>query len=120
MKINEKYGAFTKAELFNISQGAGCKLFKDLDDSTVFTVEAAVFMMDELVNPENGETKEKEILHIKTSDAVYTTESPTVIRTFRAAVQFMEDYRLTFKLLRGKSKNNRSFMDLQLLEVQEA
>ena len=117
MEIKKKYGEFTKAELFNISQGANCTLLKNVEDNKDIIVEAAVIMIDETVNPENGEIREKEILHLKTPDGILTTESPTVIRTFTSAADFMSDHHLDFVLMRGKSKNNRTFMDLILKGV---
>lgn len=115
MQIKKQWGEFTKPELFNISQGSNCTLLKNVEEGTQFIVLAAVIMSDEVVNAETGETKEKDILHMKTEQGVFTTESPTVITTFANAVEFMETHNLTFKLLRGKSKNNRSFMDLELI-----
>lgn len=115
MQVLQKWGNFTKGELFNISKGQGCALMKNVEEGKVFTVTGACVLKDEAVSAESGEVKEKQILHIRTDEAVYTTESPTIIETFIDAVDFMEDYKLKFKLLRQKSKNGRLFMDLELL-----
>ena len=75
-----------------------------------------VILTDESTDIETGEKKEKNILHIRTASGdVFTTESPTVIRTLGDAVVFMETHELTFRLIRGTSKNGRVFMDLELL-----
>lgn len=115
MEIKKQWGEFTKPELFNISQGSKCILLKNVEEGTQFTVEAAVIMSDDVINVETGETRQKDILHMKTDQGIFTTESPTVISTFTSAVEFMENHALTFKLMRGKSKNNRAFMDLELI-----
>ena len=117
MQVKEKYGEFGKAELFNISKGNGCQLMKNVPDGEIMQVTAAVIMVDETVDRGTGETREKEILHLKTTNGVYTTESPTVRNTFLAAVQFMETYELTFRLMRGQSKQGRPYMDLELVEA---
>lgn len=116
MKVKEKIGAFTKGEMFNLSKGVGCTLMKKVADATEFDVTGYIIMTDEQVNPETGETKEKDILHIRCADGqVLTTESPTIIRTLCDAVEFMETCELKFKLIRATSKNGRQFMDLELL-----
>lgn len=116
MKVKEKYGAFTKGEMFNLSKGVGCTLMKKVPDGTEFDVTGFIIMTDEQANIETGETKEKDILHIRCADGqVLTTESPTIIRTLMDAVEFMETCLLKFKLIRATSKNGRQFMDLELL-----
>ena len=115
MEIKQKWGEFSKPELFNISQGSNCMLMKNVEEGTQFTVLAAVIMTDNIVNVETGETKQKDILHMKTDKGIFTTESPTIMRTFTSAIDFMENHNLAFKLMRGKSKNNRPFMDLELI-----
>lgn len=115
MEIKKQWGEFSKPELFNISQGSKCTLLKNVEEGKEFTVQAAVIMSDEVINVETGETRQKDILHMKTDEGIFTTESPTVIKTFSSAVEFMENHALTFKLMRGKSKNNRPFMDLELI-----
>ena len=118
MEIKKKYGTLTKAQLFNMSKGLGCMLLKNVPEGTTFNVSSAVIMTDHKVDIRTGETKEKDILHILTDTGeIYTTESPTVIDTFTMAVEFMESVELQFKLVRQKSKNNRTFMDLELLSV---
>lgn len=117
MQVKEKYGEFGKVELFNISKGNGCRLMKDVPDGEIMHVTAAVIMVDETVDKGTGETKEKEILHLKTDNGVYTTESPTVRATFLGAVQFMETHELTFRLMREQSKQGRRYMDLELVEA---
>ena len=116
MKVKEKYGNFTKGEMFNMSKGSGCTLMKKVPDNTEFEVEGVIIMTDEQVNPETGETREKDILHIKCKDGqVLTTESPTIIQTMMDAISFMETHFLKFRLTRATSKNGRQFMDLELL-----
>lgn len=119
MEIKQKFGEFTKAELFNLSKGIGTRQMKDVEDGKLLEVVGAVILTDKSVNPETGEVKEKDILHLKCKDGVYTTESPYITSTFCAAADFMQDWQLSFILLRGKSKNGRQFMDLELVDSQK-
>lgn len=120
MEIVKKYGPVTKAQLFNMSRGNGCTLLKNVETGTQFEVRAAVIMHDDKKTPE-GEIRTKEILHILTTTGeIYTTESPTVIDTFKAAVDTMETHELSFELFRGKSKSGRNYMDLTLLTLDES
>lgn len=116
MQVKQKIGNFTKGEMFNYSKGVGCTLMKKVPDSTEFDVSGIIIMTDEQINPETGETREKDILHIRCADGqVLTTESPTVISTLLDAISFMETHELRFRLMRQTSKNGRQFMDLELL-----
>lgn len=118
MEIKKKYGPLTKAQLFNMSKGIACTLLKNVPEGTIFNAKSGVIMKDTKVDIRTGEAKEKDILHILTdSGEIYTTESPTVIDTYTMAVEFMESCELQFKLIRQKSKNGRTFMDLELLSV---
>ena len=116
MKVKEKYGAFSKGEMFNLSKGVGCTLLKKVPDGKEFDVVGVIVMADEQTNVETGEVKEKDILHFKCEDgSVYTTESPTVMQTLLDGIAFMGTHLLKFKLIRATSKNGRQFMDLELL-----
>lgn len=121
MQIKEKFGQLTKAQLFNMSKGINCILLKNVGDNTEFEVRSAVIMTDVKLDVHTGEPKAKDILHIlTTSGEIYTTESPTVIETFSMAVEYMETVELRFRLTRQKSKNGRTFMDLELLSVDDS
>lgn len=121
MEIKEKFGPLTKAQLFNMSKGINCTLLKNVGDNTEFEVRSAVIMTDFKLDVHTGEPKTKDILHILTTTGeIYTTESPTVIETFSMAVEYMETVELRFRLTRQKSKNGRTFMDLELLSVDDS
>lgn len=121
MEIKEKFGTLTKAQLFNMSKGIACTPLKNVETSTEFGVKAAVIMTDHKTDMHSGEIKEKDILHILAdSGEIYTTESPTVIETFTMAAEFMGSDNLRFRLIRQKSKNGRTFMDLELLSYDNA
>ena len=121
MEIKEKFGPLTKAQLFNMSKGINCTLLKNVEDNTEFDVRSAVIMTDVKLDVHTGEPKAKDILHILTPDGeIYTTESPTVIETFTMAAEYMETVNLRFRLTRQKSKNGRTFMDLELLSLDDS
>ena len=121
MEIKQKMGSVSKAQLFNMSKGTGCTLLKNVEEGTVFKVKSAVIMTDYKRSVTTGEPVEKDILHIVTeSGEIYTTESPTVIETFRTAYDFMQRVDLEYKLIRQKSKNGRLFMDLELLSLDDS
>lgn len=121
MEIKEKFGALTKAQLFNMSKGIGCTLLKNVEEGTEFEAKAAVIMTDWKKDIKTGDPVPKDILHIfTTTGEIYTTESPTVIDTFTMAAEYMETVNLRFRLTRQKSKNGRTFMDLELLSLDDS
>lgn len=115
MQILNQYGDFTKAEIFNVGTKGG-RLLKNEQDGLVMDVDRLLVIMDKSTTKE-GEEKAKEIMHIFTTDgAIYTTESPTLQETLLSAVDFMETHKLKFVLRKKRSKNNREFMDVDIIE----
>lgn len=114
MKIVVQYGDFTKAEIFNLTKGAGT-LLKNVEDGKIIDIEKLVVIQDDKLS-KDGEIKTTDIMHIVAKDGVtYSTESPTFQKTVLDAVEFMETEQLTFELVRQKSKAGRVFMDAKLI-----
>lgn len=115
MEILNQYGDFTKAEIFNTSKKGG-QLLKNESDGLVMDVDRLLVVMD-TKQQADGTVKTNQIMHIFTkSGGVYTTESPTLQETLLAAVDFMETHNLKFVLRKKRSKNNREFMDVDLID----
>ena len=115
MEILNQYGEFSKAEIFNTSKKGG-QLLKNESDGLVMDVDRLLVVMD-TKQQADGTVKTNQIMHIFTkSGDVYTTESPTLQETLLAAVDFMETHNLKFVLRKKRSKNNREFMDVDLID----
>ena len=115
MEILNQYGEFTKSEIFNTCKKGG-RLLKNEQDGLVMDVDRLLVVMDTKQNGD-GTTKVHQIMHIFTKGGdMYTTESPTLQETLLAAVDFMETHKLKFVLRKRRSKNNREFMDVDLID----
>lgn len=111
MEILTKSREFSKKELFKIANDKHI-LLKDVPDETVLQVydyvryitddgkEISVFWH---MDKETGEC------------ATVATTSPTVVKKCESAFEFMNDYKLDFKLKRSKSKGGRTYMDFELV-----
>lgn len=115
MEILNQYGDFSKSEIFNVSKKGG-RLLKDEQAGLIMEVERLLVVMDKKTAADGTEST-KSIMHIFTkSGDVYTTESPTLQETLLSAVDFMGTHELKFVLQKKRSKNNREFMDVDLID----
>lgn len=116
MEILNQYGVFTKTEIFNACMKGG-ELLKNQPAGLIMDVDRLVVVMDKKTSAD-GTERVNQIMHIfTTSGDVYTTESPTLQETVLKAVDFMETHKLKFVLQKKRSKNNREFMDVDLIGV---
>lgn len=114
MQILNQYGDFTKQEIFNTVRKGG-RLLKNEDPGLVMDV-ARLLVINDKKTGADGTEKVSQIMHIFTKEGdVYTTESPTLQETLLEAVDYMGTHELKFVLLKKRSKNNREFMDVDLL-----
>lgn len=114
MQILNQYGEFTKQEIFNTAKKGG-RLLKNEEAGLVMDV-ARLLVINDKKTSADGTEKVSQIMHIFTKEGdVYTTESPTLQETLLDAVDYMGTHELKFVLLKKKSKNNREFMDVDLI-----
>lgn len=115
MEILNQYGEFSKIEIFNTGMKGG-NFLKDEQDGLIIDVDKLLVILDKSTT-KDGEKTVKEIMHIFTTDsAIYTTESPTLQETLLDAIDFMGTHKLKFVLRKKRSKNDREFMDVDLVE----
>lgn len=115
MEILNQYGDFTKTEIFNTCMKGG-ELLKNQQAGLVMDVDRLLVVMDKKTSAD-GTEKINQIMHIfTTSGDVFTTGSPTLQETVLKAVDFMETHNLKFVLQKKRSKNNREFMDVDLID----
>lgn len=73
-----------------------------------------IYTDDESVDEETGEVNSPELLSLLTPDGVYTTNSPTVVRSFRRALDVYSQFGRSIdrlKIFEGVSSKGRSYLD---------
>ena len=101
------FGHISKTKQFQMMNG-GSTSISQLPDEMEIEVQAAA-----IVNiPENEKDPEKNILYLVGGDGViYSTISPTAIKTFLLAVEVLGTHELILVKKTGKSKNGRVYID---------
>lgn len=105
------YGEIDKVTLFRMTQGAGNRNLKDLEDGQRFDVEAAALIND------GSDEESKQVLFFVSDKGIISTTSPTAIKTYLTAVDFFESHKLILVKISGKSKGGRSYVNLDIAGV---
>ena len=111
MNIIETSTGLNDRQIFNITQGKEVQKLKDNDGRQFDIVEYIIY---EDADAKTGEMRE--LLAFMTDDGdIIGTNSPTVIKTFRA---MKEQFKLPFtdiKIVSDVSKNGQTFYDIALV-----
>ena len=109
MKIIEKSAGLNERQVFTITHGNNLVKLSD-NDGRQFDIVEYILYSD--ADPKTGE--ERELLALVTNDGdILSTNSATVIRTFR---DMLEQFELPIKdvvIESGTSKNGRTFYDIR-------
>ena len=110
MKILNSKGNFTKAEIFNITQGA--TLMK-VSEHVGETLELEGFI---LYGDEDQKGEIQEVLALKeTNGMMSATISQTFIRQFKKALEFMGEESFNIRVVGGKSKSGRDYITCEIV-----
>lgn len=110
MNIIEASAGLNKRQIFSITQGSGVQKLKDNDGRQFDIVDYIIY---EDADSKTGEMRE--LLAFVTDDGdIIGTNSPTVIRTFRALKEQFELPFTDIKIVSDVSKNGRTFYDIAL------
>lgn len=116
MEVIRTSREFDKKEIFKATHD-NHDLMKNAPDGLELHVDDFIlYRTDDSVDEETGEIKRKgsNILIIYNGGTSYATSSPTAIKTFFEAIDFIGDD-LTVKLVRQQSKNGRTFMNFEIV-----
>lgn len=113
MKIIEKSNGLTDRKLFKMTQGKGLTKVSDCDGRQFDIVDYVIYTDS---NSRTGE--EQELLAFSTETGeILSTNSATVIRSFRAMIEAFETLPITgVCVLSGQSKNGRTYYDIDLVD----
>ena len=109
MKIIEKSSGLTDRQVFTITHGNNLVKLSD-NDGRQFDVVEYILYSD--ADPKTGE--ERELLALVTNDGdILSTNSATVIRTFRDMLESFTIPLTDIVIESGTSKNGRTFYDIR-------
>lgn len=109
MKIIEKSSGLTDRQVFTITHGNNLVKLSD-NDGRQFDVVEYILYSD--ADPKTGE--ERELLALVTNDGdILSTNSATVIRTFRDMLESFTMPLTDIVIESGTSKNGRTFYDIR-------
>lgn len=110
MKIKNVQGEFTKAEVFNMTQGG---TVAKISEHAGEVLELGGWILYE---DENTEGCTQEVLALKEKNGLISaTISPTFIKQFKKALEFMGDEAFNIKVVTGTSKSNRTYVTCELV-----
>lgn len=105
----------SKALIYNATMGNNQSL-KDLVGETLAVTEFCLFNK-EIKDKDTGEIVETQVITLITQDGAITTNSKTVIKSFENICSVFgepswKDDPLSIKIISGKTKDNKTYMDI--------
>lgn len=113
MKIIENSNGLSKRALYKMTQGKDLHKISDCE-GLEFDITEYVIYTD--TNTRTGE--EQELLAFMTDKGeILSTNSSTVIRSFRAMIEAFEELPITgVRVISGQSKSGRTYYDIDLID----
>ena len=113
MKILKQSRELDKYDLYELTQSSAIRSMKDCDDRRIIVVEDFVLYEDE---DKKGNPIELLAVMDKATGDVFASQSETFKDGFTKALDFVEeDDTLYIRVLHGKSKNGRAFINCALV-----